>query len=278
MIIANKGTYLPNLEDKRKFGLDLSGNQGNINFELMKNPIGFPKIDFVACRTGISWAYKDAWFETYWQKLLQMKVTRLAYHVLYCGESIKSQVENMASRFPGGKFDGDAVVNDLELHHNLDRKKISEACYEFTNRLQDWAKKPAIIYSRFGWVESYMDITTSKYIDWYAKQLWWMANYYGKNWLGQPILAEYPTSSMYIPDSLRYFDVIIHQNGEKGDGKKVGTVSNQVDTNRWTQSNERYEALFGKPVIVVPEEPSIPFYTLEEKVDKLWAVHPEIHS
>ena len=276
MVIANKGTYLPDLNDKRKFGLDLSGNQGNINFVLMKKPIGFPQIDFVACRTGISWAYKDAWFETYWQKLLGLRAKRFAYHVLYPRESIKAQVDNMASRFPDKKFDGEAVVNDLELDHGLSRQKISEACYEFTNRLRDWSKKPTIIYSRFGWVESFMDLTTSKYIDWYAQQLWWMANYYGKNWLGQPILAEFPTERMYKPDKLKYLDVIIHQNGEKGDGQKVGTVSIQVDTNRWTQTNERFEQLFGKTVVVLPE-PTEPEYSLEQKVDKLWEVHPELH-
>lgn len=274
MTIANKGTYLPDVNDKRLFGLDLSSNQGVIDFNMMANPVGFPPNDFIACRTGISWAYKDSWFETYWKKIKEKtpNVKRYAYHVLYPGESIKAQVDNMASRFPNKQFDGDAVVNDLELDHGLSRGRISEACYEFTNRLQDWAKKPALIYSRFSWVEAFMDITTSRYIDWYAKQLWWMANYYGRNWLGIPILAEFPTESMYKPKSLEYFDVVIHQTGEKGDGKKVGTTSNQVDTNRWTQSTDRFYNLFGYTEI--PDEPAIPD---EEKLDRLWNAHPELH-
>ena len=278
MTVANKGTYLPNLNDKRIFGLDLSGNQGNINFDLIRNPIAFPEIKFVACRTGISWAYKDSWFETYWRKLLETpKIKRLAYHVLYCGESIKAQVDNMASRFPDRIFDGDGVVNDLELDHGLPKGKISEATYEFTNRLQDWTKKPVLIYSRFSWVDTFMDTTTSKYVDWYAKQIWWMANYYGKNFLGIPILAEFPTVDMYKPKKLEYFDVVIHQTGEKGDGKKVGTASNQVDTNRWTQSDERFYRLFGDyEVPTDPSDPSQPVPNLEEKVIKLWEHHPEL--
>ena len=277
MTTANTGTYLPEATDKRLFGLDLSGNQGNVYFDLMSNPVGFPQIKFVACRTGISWAYKDAWFETYWKTLKEKlpSVKRIAYHVLYPSQPIVEQVENMKSRFPNKIFDGDAVVNDLELNQDQTPSKISESCYEFTNRLQDWAKKPAIIYSRFSWVEAYMDYWSLKYVNWFKLQLWWMANYYGNDWLGRPILKEYPTEKMYVPEKLSYFDLIIHQNGDKGDGYKVGTVSKQVDTNRWTQSNDRFYQLFGKEE--VPVDPTQPELSDSDKLDKLWVAHPELH-
>jgi GH25 family lysozyme M1 (1,4-beta-N-acetylmuramidase) len=274
MATANVGTYLPNLNDKRLFGLDFSANQGNINFAKTANPEGFPPIKFVACRTGISWAYKDAWFETYWKALQELRIKRIAYHVLYPSQPVISQVDNVKSRFPNG-FDGDAVVNDLELNQDQSPAKISESCYEFTNRLRDWAKKPVIIYSRFSWVEAYMDYWSFKYVNWFKEQLWWMANYYGKNWLGIPILAEYPTEKMYVPERLAYFNVIIHQNGEKGDGYKVGTVSKQVDTDRWLKSDKEFYELFGGEEI--PVDPTQPEYSDSDKLDRLWNAHPELH-
>jgi len=276
MATANVGTYLPDPNDNRIFGLDLSGNQGNIDFNKTANPEGFPRVRFVACRTGISWAYKDAWFETYWKSLKEKmpSVKRIAYHVLYPSQPVIDQVNNMKSRFPNG-FDGDAVVNDLELSQDQTPTKISESCYEFTNRIRDWSKKPAIIYSRFSWVETYMDYWSLKYVNWFRDQLWWMANYYGVNWLGIPILKEYPTEKMYVPERLNDFNVIIHQTGEKGDGYKVGTVSKQVDTDRWTKSNNEFYSLFGQEEI--PVDPTQPELSDDEKLGRLWTAHPELH-
>lgn len=274
MATANTGTYLPEATDTRLFGLDISSNQGNVNFAMMADPIGFPPVKFVACRTGISWGYKDSWFETYWKTLGQLGIVRMAYHVLYPSQPAASQVENMKSRFKGGVFDGDAVVADVELDQGQSPATISASTYDFVNRLQDWAKKPVLIYSRFSWVSAYMDWWSQKYVTWFKDQMWWMAHYYGRNILGIPILKEFPTKYMDIPARLSYFNVVMHQTGEKGDGLKVGTVSKQVDTDRWTKSADEFYALFGKGEATDPPPVEIPD---SEKLDRLWNAHPELH-
>lgn len=273
MTTANVGTYLPNIQDKRKFGLDFSSNQGMVNFAKLAKPEGFPKIEFLAMRTGISWAYKDSFFETYWNSTKSiLSIPRLAYHVLYPRENIKIQVDNMKSRFPGGVFDGHGVVNDMELVHLASRSQLSEACYEFTNRLRDWAKKPVFIYTRYGFILDYMDYWSSKYVSWMKDQLWWMANYYGLDNNGNPILAEFPTNSIKVPPALKSLKLAIHQTGAKGDGWKVGTVSRQVDTNRWCLSDTEYQDLFG-----INQEQPEPVDDAE-KLSRLWNAHPELHQ
>lgn len=272
-LLANPGVYLPEPTDKRIFGLDVSSNQKMIDFQKMKAPDGFPKIQFLAMRTGISWGYVDSYFDTYWQAAKSiLSIPRLAYHVMYPREDIKRQVDNMKKHFPGGVFDGDAVVNDMELVHDATRAQISAACYEFTNRLQDWSKKPVFIYTRFSFVHDYMDYWSSKYAEWMEYQLWWMAQYYGDDANGKPITKEFPTANLWIPNQLNHLKVVIHQTGAKGDGLKVGTVSKQVDTNRWCLSDTEYQEMFG-----INEQPPVTGEVDdEEKLSRLWNAHPEL--
>lgn len=268
-IVANPGVYLPDESDYRLFGLDISSHQGMVNFAKMAKPEGFPPIKFLAMRTGISWAYKDSLFETYWRAAQSiLSIPRLAYHVLYPRENIKAQVDNMKSRFPGGIIDG-FTVNDMELIHGATKQQMSEACYEFTNRLRDWSKRPVFIYTRFGIIESNMDYWSSKYADWMEDQLWWMAGYYGKDLNGNPILKEFPTEHLSIPNQLNHLQLAIHQTGDKGDGPKVGTVSMQVDTNRWCLTDTEYRDIFG-----IADQ--IPEYSDQEKIEALWNAHPEL--
>ena len=268
MTLPNKGTYFPNPNDKRVFGIDISGNQGNINFDKINTSTNFPKVRFIIARTGISWAYKDAWFETYWQRMKQINVVRMAYHVLYPKENIKAQVDNMASRFSNKEFDGDGITADVELIHDASREQMSNATYEFVNRLRDWSKMPTFIYSRFQFVNDQFSLSDS-WLKWYEQQYWHMANY-------SKTLMEFPTSNIWYPrDYMKSWKLLMHQTGEKGDGKHIGTVSAQVDTDRWCLSDLAFDMMFKvqapvEPPVVIPP-------TLEQKVDRLWEIHPELH-
>jgi len=257
MTIPNIGTYFPDPIDTRYFGMDISSNQGFVDFDKVKQHEYFPEPKFMVARTGISWAYVDSWFDTYWKFFKEkLNVVRLAYHVMYPLEDKKAQVDNMKKHFPGGVFDGDAVVNDVELVHGATRSQMSQATYEMNNRLQDWAKKPVFTYSRFGFIYEYFDLTNTFYFDWYKKQLWWMAQYYGKDLLGKPILKEFPTSKLWYPkEYMKEWKVYFHQTGEKGDGVRIGTTSKQVDTDRWCRSVAEFNNLFNVSEIIPEPEP-----------------------
>ena len=257
MTIPNKGTYFPDATDTRYFGMDISSNQGFVDFDKVKRHEYFPEPKFMVARTGISWAYVDSWFDTYWNAFKEkLNVVRIAYHVMYPLEDKKAQIDNIKKHFPGGIFDGDAIVNDVELVHGATRSQMSQATYEMNNRLRDWTKKPVLTYTRFGFVNEYFDLTNTFYLDWYKKQLWWMAQYYGNDNFGNPILKEFPTSKLWYPkDYMREWKICFHQTGEKGDGKRIGMTSNQVDTDRWCLSVNEFNNLFNVSEIIPDPEP-----------------------
>ena len=262
MTLPNKGTYFPDATDTRPFGMDISSNQGFIDFDKMKRHEYFPEPKFMIARTGISWAYVDSWFDTYWRAFEEkLNIIRLAYHVLYPLEDKTAQVNNMKKHFPGGVFDGDGIVDDVELVQGATRSQMSAAVYEMNNRLQDWAKVPVFTYTRFGFVNETFNLTNSFYLDWYKKQLWFMAQYYGKDVFGNPILKEFPTSKLWYPkDYMKEWKVYFHQTGEKGDGTRIGTTSKQVDTDRWCRSMDEFNSLFSISEIISepvpgPEQP-----------------------
>jgi len=248
-ITANTGTYLP-IQDGRFFGIDISSYQDPIDFAKMSqaHKYGFPPIRFIACRTGISWGYKDKFFGLYWQAAKDfLPVPRFAYHVLYPDQDISRQMDNVIGCFPGGKFDGDAFVNDLELHRDCSPAKISAAAMAFTERLKEWCKKPVFIYSRHYFVKDYMDYKSTVYANWLKEQKWWMAWYTGTNPPTEMKPGAFPFAYIEprLPAYIEALPVLIHQTGEKGDGRKIGTTSAQVDTNRWLGTEAEFKQLWG---------------------------------
>ena len=248
-------TYVPNEKDKRKFGLDQSRYQCPMNFDKLA-AYQWPKVDFIVARTGISWGYKDAWFKEFWKNYKRLGIPRGAYHVLYPKESITEQVRNCKEQFDGGIFDGSVIVNDVELVHETGRSQLSEAVYEFTNRLRDWAKKPVIVYSRFSFITAYMDYTSSKYVDFFQKTLWWMAQYPRID-TSIGLLPREDDRPVFKPDTLNNinFKVLIHQTGDKMAGKLLGTASEQQDTNRWLGTDGEFTGIWGTSVTQPEPEP-----------------------
>lgn len=231
--MTTPGTYRPSLTDGRTFGIDISRNQGRINFDKMVAAL--PRIEFVACRTGISWGYKDSMFAIYWAELARRKIPRMAYHVLYPAESIARQVDNFLSMFPGQRYDGEGpIVNDVELVHGVSKSALSNAAENFNKALEDRSGKEVIVYSRFGFVRDHMAKQA-----WMSKRKWWMAQY----------LATIPPSEfqgiLSVPNGYGDLDAWIVQTGERGDGPYYGMESNQLDTNRWLKSVEAFNSFFG---------------------------------
>lgn len=241
--MTTPGTYRPILSDARKFGVDISRNQGRIDFAKMA--AARPTVEFVACRTGISWGYKDSMFAIYWAELGRLKIPRMAYHVLYPAESVVRQVDNFLSMFPGQRYDGEGpIVNDVELIHGVSKRALSNAAEAFCQALEDRAGKEVIVYSRFGFVRDHMEKQT-----WMARRKWWMAQY----------LATTPPSefqgNLWVPSGLSDLDVWIVQTGERGDGPYYGMESAQLDTNRWLKSVEAFNSFFGLTTPAPQPEP-----------------------
>lgn len=231
--MTTPGTYRPVGGDKRKFGVDISRNQGRINFDrfLQAEPV----VEFCACRTGISWGYKDSMFAIYWAELARRNIPRMAYHVLYPAENIARQVDNFLSMFPGRGYDGEGpIVNDVELVHGVSRRALSNAAEAFSKALEDAIGREVIVYSRFGFVRDHMEKQT-----WMARRKWWMAQY----------LATTPPSefqgNLSVPSGYSDLDVWIVQTGERGDGAYYGVESAQIDTNRWMISEADFLGMFG---------------------------------
>jgi hypothetical protein len=276
-----KSLYVPNESDKRKFGIDQSRYQGPMDFGKLA-AYQWPKVDFVIARTGISWGYKDAWFREFWKQYKRLGIPRAAYHVLYPKENIAEQVRNCSEQFEGKVFDGEVIVPDIELVHDATRKQLSEATYEFTNRLRDWAKKPVLIYTRFSFITGFMDYTSSKYVDFFQRELWHMAQYLKAD-KTKGILPREDDRKILIPDVLfgMKWKVMVHQTGDKMAGKMLGTASEQQDTNRWLGTDAEFEWMWGKSVPQPGPEPEpidislelesirITVDTIERKVNSL---------
>ncbi|MDI6769752.1 MAG: GH25 family lysozyme [Anaerolineales bacterium] len=231
--MTTPGTYRPSLIDGRTFGIDISRNQGRINFDrfLQADPV----VEFCACRTGISWGYKDSMFAIYWDELTKRNIPRMAYHVLYPAENIARQVDNFLSMFPGRSYDGEGpIVNDVELVHGVSKRALSNAAEAFSKALEDATGREVIVYSRFSFLRDFMEKQA-----WMARRKWWMAQY----------LATTPPSefqgNLWVPSGFTDLDVWIVQTGERGDGPYYGTESAQIDTNRWLKSEIEFQALFG---------------------------------
>lgn len=244
--MTTPGTYRPSLTDGRKFGIDISRNQGWIDFG--KLAAALPRVEYAACRTGISWGYKDSMFAIYWEELARRRIPRMAYHVLYPAESITGQVNNFISMFPGGKYDGEGpIVNDVELVHGVSKRALSNAAEAFNKSLEDRTGREVIVYSRFSFVSEYMEKQP-----WMLARKWWMAQYLAttppREFLGHPS----------IPVGYDGLDVWILQTGERGDGPYYGMGSAQLDTNRWLKSAGEYAAFFNTQPAPVPEPEPVP--------------------
>ena len=251
-----KSCYIPRESDKRKFGLDQSRYQGPI-VESKLGSYAWPWVDFVVARTGISWGYKDGWFKEFWKLYKRLGIPHGAYHVLYPMESVVEQVKNCKAQFDGGVFDGSVIVNDVELVHGATRKQLSEATYEFTNRLQDWAKKPVLIYTRFGFIQDSMDYTSARYVDFFEKSLWWMAQYPKIN-LEEGLLPREDDRKLFTPEELAgiKWKTLIHQTGDRMYGPLIGSASLQQDTNRWLGTDAEFVQIFGVGATQPEPEPT----------------------
>jgi len=113
----------------RAFGVDISKFQSSQDgtrkqdFNALKSHS--EEVVFIAARAGISWGYKDPMFDYYWSEMARIQVCRLAYHVIYFGESALAQMDSLF-KILGSQSDWehDRIVLDLE-EQELIPKRVS---------------------------------------------------------------------------------------------------------------------------------------------------------
>jgi GH25 family lysozyme M1 (1,4-beta-N-acetylmuramidase) len=84
------------------------------------------EVVFVAARAGVCWGYEDPMFDYYWSEMARIQVCRMAYLVVYFGESAISQMDALFKIVEGkANWTHDRLVLDLEVAGINTRERIT---------------------------------------------------------------------------------------------------------------------------------------------------------
>jgi hypothetical protein len=207
-------------------------------------------VSFGAFRTGISWGYKDAWFNRSWAEAKRILLPRIAYHVFYFGEDNQTQLDNMWGAI-GKDWNGDhdRICIDLEVEGQNSKYQCTRTTEKILMKLLADTGRYPVAYSRAEWVNRCLQISDL------PKELeWWLAGYSTKaKW--PAVYTQEQVAGPILPDGIT--DWLIHQTAEfmptiGGGGSKY------MDYNRF-KSYEALDKFFDyqgegpKPVLTVEE-------------------------
>lgn len=221
------------------FGIDISKHNhsadGNThpNYEIINSVC-----DFVAVRAGMSWGYVDPQFHGSWQRL---SLPRIAYHVIFPGEDATRQTDHLLSIINPGE--NDRIALDMELDDGYSKGRITDTllkCLE--NVLAETGRYP-IVYSRASWVNQFLDVSRLPVLD------WWLAHYLARR--PAPLYTPEKSPPPALPKGVNSW--LIHQTGERGNGRALGVVSHYVDTDRFNGTLDELRAYFGLGEETPPE-------------------------
>jgi hypothetical protein len=211
-------------------------------------------------REGISWGYKDPFFDYHWREAGKMHqyrindnvpVGRIAYHVIYPGEDVKAQVDNLFKNIGDqADWEHDVIAIDAELDHGQTKGRITYALNEFGKLCKERTGILPMLYSRYYWLLEHTNVSDLDNFE------MWLAHYL--NPLPYPLYTKEKE-----PPPLHFKDRgwRIHQGGSKGKGDDVGVLGKHyVDHNRWNGGVETVIEYFNF------DKPSQPPMTLEEWV------------
>ncbi len=212
--------------EKYVFGIDLSryntSPDGKVKVDFDVIAAHQPEVAFIAMRAGISWGYQDPWFQYYFQEAGRIGRVRMAYHVLYPGESAERQMDNLFRILGDADLSQTPIVLDLELDHGQSVSRITACTVESLNLIQNRTGRMPIIYSRAGWVNQYLRVGDLPPVDWWLAQYRWPRPY--------PLYTpEYPCPPA-LPAGVS--DWLVHQTASRG--ASIGAKANYfMDYNRW---------------------------------------------
>lgn len=242
------------------FGIDVSAAQGKMDFNKVAS--NAEKVQFVAARTGISWGYTDKWFQFNWAEMKRIGVYRVAYHVIYFGEDATRQMDNMFRAIGSADWRFDRLCLDLEVDGGFSKSTITATARKCMEIATQRTGLRVINYSRASWINQFLDVRALPGCD------WWLAGY--RTPLPAPLYTFEATPPPILP--LNVANWTFHQTSSRS--KAIGAESYFMDYDRFNGSDLALATYFGNPQNEPPTPPEVP---LEEKVERLWIAHPEVH-
>lgn len=221
------------------FGVDLSryntSPDGTVQVDFDRIAAHEPKVAFIAMRTGISWGYQDPWFGTYFAEAGRIGRARLAYHVLYPGESAEAQMDNFFRILGDADLSRTPLVLDLELDHGFSAAKITATTAEACRIMQERSGRMPVLYSRAGWVDQYLRVAELPPVYWWLAQYRWPWPY--------PIYTPEHACPPALPQGVT--DWLIHQTAARG--ASIGAkAAYYMDYNRWNGTEADLAAFIGQ--------------------------------
>ncbi|MCK9246479.1 MAG: SH3 domain-containing protein [Anaerolineaceae bacterium] len=224
----------------RAFGIDISKHQANaegtrrINFEIIKNHA--EPVSFIAARSGVSWGYRDPQFSYHWSQMGQLKIGRIAYHVIYFGESAVAQMDSLFKMLANkSDWAHDRIALDLEVAGINTRARITSTTLNCLEICKSRTGRFPIVYSRANWVDANLQLGDLPKLD------WWLATY--RRSAPSPFYTSEHPGPPFLPKGVSTY--LIHQTSDRG--KAIGAFSHYMDYNRWNGDSNAVRQYFNNP-------------------------------
>lgn len=224
----------------KAFGIDISKWQASsdgkklMNFEAVRNHS--EKVAFIASRAGVSWGYKDPQFNYHWAQSGQLKVGRIAYHVIYFGESAVAQMDSLFKMLENrSNFKHDRIALDLEVAGINTKSRITSTTRNCLEICKTRTGRYPMVYSRASWVNTYLAVSDLPRLD------WWLATY--RKAAPSPLYTKEHAGPPYLPKGVNTW--LIHQTGDRN--KSIGAQSHYMDYNRWNGDDKAVLTYFANP-------------------------------
>jgi GH25 family lysozyme M1 (1,4-beta-N-acetylmuramidase) len=226
--------WAPSKTDKRILGNDLSRHNGPVVFELWELAEIPP--EYTAIRGGVSWGYRDGFFDSYRRQLNLARRLWIPYFVLAPKERIDLQVAAWQRILAGDRGPANGrIVLDVEVYGGSwgypSKRDYTRAVGNALSECEKKLGKVPMIYSRPEFVRYRMEIG-----GYFNDVLWWMAQYtFTGREHGGPV-----AKVAGIPPEL----VVIHQTSQRGKGALYGTTSKAIDYDRWQGTPEQWSEIW----------------------------------
>ena len=235
------------MTDNRAFGIDVSHYDGLLNWKAVLEHV--PEVTFIGYRATISWGYRDPFFLANWKDGEIHAIPRLAYHVVYPGEDVLRQVDNLFAALDKVLLPTDKIVLDVELDHGISKTNITNSVLKHADLCKKRTGEYPILYSRAIWLNQFtfpMEFTHLKL---------WTAQYLNKRPLAKYANEMIPSQDHPILLPTGFNNYLIHQTGHETPPFCSTTTKSYQDYDRWNGTKADVRAFFG--VANVPDVPDV---------------------